>query len=109
MMVSVILHSNNHLKVRYYVAYQIPVFFGKSLVDQWLGLHAFTAEGVGSIPGRGTKIPQAVQRSKKKEKKNTSVFLNCDWPSIQDYATTNSILIIHGLTQPVHHFIQDGT
>ena len=26
---------------------------------QWLGLRAFTAEGAGSIPGQGTKIPQA--------------------------------------------------
>ena len=36
---------------------------------QWLGLHAFTAECPGSIPGRGTKIPQAAwlgQRGKKK-------------------------------------------
>ena len=30
-----------------------------SLVVQWLGLHAFTAKGVGSVPGQGTKIPQA--------------------------------------------------
>ena len=30
---------------------------GNSLVVQWLGLHAFTAEGLGSIPGQGTKIP----------------------------------------------------
>ena len=27
---------------------------------QWLGLCALTAEGVGSIPGQGTKILQAV-------------------------------------------------
>ena len=37
---------------------------GNSLVVQWLGLCAFT-EGEGSIPGRGTKIPQAVQCSHK--------------------------------------------
>ena len=30
---------------------------------QWLGLGAFTAEGPGSIPGWGTKIPQVAQRS----------------------------------------------
>ena len=38
---------------------------------QWLGLHAFTAEGMGSIPGRGTKILQATWAAtkKKKEKK----------------------------------------
>ena len=32
---------------------------GTSLVDQWLGLGAFTALDLGSIPGRGAKIPQA--------------------------------------------------
>ena len=29
------------------------------LVVQWLGLRAFTADGTSSIPGHGTKIPQA--------------------------------------------------
>ena len=38
---------------------------GNSLVVQWLGFRAFTAEGLGSIPGQGTKIPQAVQRGQK--------------------------------------------
>ena len=34
---------------------------GNSLVDQWLlGLCAFTAKGMGSIPGQGTKILQAM-------------------------------------------------
>ena len=32
---------------------------GASLAVQWLTLHASTAGGVGSIPGQGTKIPQA--------------------------------------------------
>ena len=36
---------------------------------QWLGLHAFTAEGMGSIRGRGTKIPQAVRYGQKGKKK----------------------------------------
>ena len=35
---------------------------GNSLAIQWLGLHTLTAEGPGSIPGRGTKIPQAAWR-----------------------------------------------
>ena len=35
---------------------------------QWLGLGAFAAAGMGAIPGRGTKIPQAVQRGQKKKK-----------------------------------------
>ena len=37
---------------------------GNTLAVQWLGLHAFTAEGLGSISGQGTKIPQAVQQGK---------------------------------------------
>ena len=32
---------------------------GNSLAIRWLGLHALTAKGPGSIPGQGTKIPQA--------------------------------------------------
>ena len=32
-----------------------------SLTVQWLRLHALTLEGLGSIPGLGTKIPQAKQ------------------------------------------------
>ena len=39
---------------------------GNFLVVQWLGLHVFTTEGLGSIPGRGTKIPQATQPEKKR-------------------------------------------
>ena len=34
---------------------------GNSLVVQWLGLGALTAGTRGSIPGRGTKIPQAAR------------------------------------------------
>ena len=41
---------------------------GNSLAVQWLGLGAFTAEGPGSIPGWGTKIPQAVWCRQKKKK-----------------------------------------
>ena len=32
---------------------------GNSLEVQWLGLSTLTAEGLGSIPGQETKIPQA--------------------------------------------------
>ena len=38
----------------------------KSPAAQWLGLSAFTAWSLGSVPGRGTKIPQAAQRGKNK-------------------------------------------
>ena len=36
---------------------------GNSLVVQWLGLRAFTAGGLGSIPSQGTKIPLHVSFS----------------------------------------------
>ena len=42
--------------------------WGSSLVAQWLGVCSFIAEGTDSIPGLGTKIPQALQHSKKKKK-----------------------------------------
>ena len=38
---------------------------------QWLRLHASTAGGLGSIPGQGTKILQALWHGKKK---NSKVF-----------------------------------
>ena len=41
---------------------------GNSQVVQWLGLHVLTAKGLGSIPGRGTKIPQAARCGQKKTK-----------------------------------------
>ena len=41
---------------------------GNSLVVQWLGLGAFTAESLGSVPGCGTNIPQAVRCGQKKKK-----------------------------------------
>ena len=52
-----------------------------SLAVQWLGLSAFTAEDLGSIPGWGTKIPQAVQCGQKEKKVSLtfpelSVFLH---------------------------------
>ena len=39
---------------------------GNSLAAQWLGFHTFTAKGVGSVPGQGTKIPQAMWCGQKK-------------------------------------------
>ena len=46
-----------------------------SLMVQWLGLHAFTAEGIRSIPGEGTEIPQAVWCSPKKPLKSQKARL----------------------------------
>ena len=42
---------------------------GTFLAVQWLRLHTVTAELTGSIPGQGTKIPQAAQCSQKKKVK----------------------------------------
>ena len=41
---------------------------------QWLGVCAFTLEGLGSIPGQGTKILQEVQCGQKKKKKGNSIL-----------------------------------
>ena len=50
---------------------------GNSLVVQWLGLPAFTAKGMGLIPGQGTKTLQAAWFSqKKKRKKKKKEFYN---------------------------------
>ena len=45
------------------------VLSGNSLAVQWFGLCVLTAESPGSIPGPGTKIPQATQCGQKKKKK----------------------------------------
>ena len=37
---------------------------------QWLGHGAFTAEGPGSIPSQGTKIPQPAQHGQNKKNKD---------------------------------------
>ena len=44
-----------------------------SLVVQWLGLSAFTAEGPGSIPGRElrSRKPRSVAKKKKKGKRKS--------------------------------------
>ena len=44
---------------------------GNSLAVQWLGLSAFTAKDLGSIPGWETKILQAVQHSLGKKSQRT--------------------------------------
>ena len=41
---------------------------------QWLGLHAFTAEGLRSTPGRGTKIPQAALIGRKENSLEVSLI-----------------------------------
>ena len=55
---------------------------GNSLAVQWLGLHDFTAEGEGSIRGRGNKIPQAPQPKKRKKKKKKEKCRGDPCPSL---------------------------
>ena len=45
---------------------------GTSLVAQWLRLCVSNTRGVGSIPGRGTKILYVTLHSQKKKKKDAS-------------------------------------
>ena len=56
---------------------------GNSLVVQWLGLHIFTASGLGSIPGQGTKIPQAASHGQKKKTNKIPDFTLRDMGSFQ--------------------------
>ena len=42
---------------------------GNFLAFQWLEFRAFTAKGLGSLPGEATKIQQATQYGQKKRKK----------------------------------------
>ena len=51
-------------------------------VVQWLGLRAFIAEGTGSIPGRGTKIPQATRRAAKKKQEKLQMAPLCQVSSV---------------------------
>ena len=50
---------------------------------QWLRLYTFTAKGQGSIPGQGTKIPQATWCGQKKNKKQMS----------QGYSNQNNVVL----------------
>ena len=40
------------------------------MMVQWLGPGAFTAGGPGSIPGQGTKIPQATRHDQQQKQKD---------------------------------------
>ena len=46
---------------------------GTSLAVQWLRLHASTAGGTSSIPGRGTKIPHAASHGQKNNKNKVPI------------------------------------
>ena len=72
---------------------------GNSLAIQWLRLHASTAEGTGSTPGKGTKIPHAsqVRQKKRKGKKRKENLSNCTLKihAIFQYALYYSVESLH--------------
>ena len=47
---------------------------GPFLAAQGLRVHTFKAEGMGSNPGQGTKIPHAIQHSLKKKIKKITMW-----------------------------------
>ena len=51
------------------------LFMKNSLVVQWLGFCAFTAEGPSSIPSQGTKIPQVLRYGQKKKSYHLWTFI----------------------------------
>ena len=65
--------------------------WGNSLVTQWLGLHAFTAKGMCSIPGWGIKSPQAAlygQIEKKKKALPLEVLQRANADKIPEFQAT---------------------
>ena len=62
-------------------------YFGNSLAAQWLGLHAFTAEGRFSLPGQGTKILQPQNTTKCFKIKKMFFF--------PKYVTFDTLVVIH--------------
>ena len=63
-------------------------FEGNCLTVQWLGLHSSTAGGPGSIPGQGTKIPQATRPKKAKNKIAIFVYQKRSNNMVQKIAST---------------------
>ena len=57
------------------VIQDLTVVLGNFLAVQWLRLHASTTEGMGSVPGWGTKIPHTAWHGQKKK-----VLISLSWP-----------------------------
>ena len=62
-----------------------------SLVAQWLGLSAFTAEGVGSVLGWGTKIPRAMWCDRKRERESLGDLVSEEAPHTHIPAPLNNL------------------
>ena len=54
------------------MSFMVRIFFYMTFIGRplWLGLGAFIAVGIGSIPGWGTKIPQAERCSQRNQNNN---------------------------------------
>ena len=72
-----------------------------SLVVQWLRLHAFNSGDTGSNPGRGTKIPHAIEHGQNKIKINTHTHKKkwveafcprCRWENIVEVSSTSAAI-----------------
>ena len=58
---------------------------------QWLGCHALTAEGPGSIPGRGTKIPQAAWHGQKTKQHTQKGSTEVGCSTVKSYSSEPSL------------------
>ena len=61
------IRKSRNFKMKYLITTEF--LQGNSLAIQWFGLGCFTAMGPESIPGRGTKLQQAVAPSQNQKKK----------------------------------------
>ena len=71
---------------------------GNSLTVQWLGLHAFTAEGLGSIPHQGTKIPHGVIKKFKKISTTKNSLLGVESEPVDPRNLSSDSCLCHVVT-----------
>ena len=72
----------------------VPKSNANYLAVQLLGLYNFTAEGRSSIPGHGTKMPQAMKYGPPKKK-------NAKWIAVQGSEdVTKSVMMAHECLKP---------
>ena len=74
----------------YYVP-KVMYLNGTSLVVQRLRLCTPIAGGEGSIPGQGTRIPQAAQRGQKKKKKVMYLHPSCSDLSVDQHSFLGTV------------------
>ena len=72
---------------------------------QWLGLHAFSAKGPGSIPGLGNEVLQATQHGQSIKIKKEQRICRC--PALDHLEPTNDNILLHqcSLSNCMHLFI----